>query len=103
MVRRNLIARALKGQGAAAALLTVFVIASCAGREPDGGPTGPLEPPRALTASEQIITHANTGFGLRLLREVNSQEARPNVVISPLSASMALGMTMNGAADSTLE
>ncbi len=57
--------------------------------------------PRALTAAEgEVITRSN-GFGLQLLAEVVSNDARPNIILSPLSASMALGMTLNGAADST--
>ncbi|GAI83744.1 unnamed protein product, partial [marine sediment metagenome] len=38
----------------------------------------------------------------KLFREVVRQEADKNIFISPLSVSMALGMTANGAADSTL-
>ena len=41
-------------------------------------------------------------FGLRLLQAVNPSFTDGNVFLSPLSASVALGMTMTGAAGSTL-
>jgi serpin B len=40
---------------------------------------------------------------LDLFAEVLEGDDRPNVVLSPLSASMALGMTLNGAAGETFE
>lgn len=71
-----------------------------------GDATGPepiTELPRALTASEQaVIRHAN-GFGFELMREVLARDGRDNVVLSPFSASMALGMTLNGAAGGTFD
>jgi serine protease inhibitor len=57
--------------------------------------------PDGLTAHEASISAANTGFGLELLRQIHAGEAEPNLLISPLSASMSLGMTMNGAAGET--
>src|SRR5690606_27982298 len=61
--------------------------------------TGPEDhgPPGQPTVHERVVSDANTAFGLRLLREVLAEESEPNVLLSPLSASMALGMTMNGA------
>jgi serpin B len=53
---------------------------------------------------EQQIAEGSTEFGLSLLREVNERtSADSNVFISPLSASMALGMTATGAAGETLD
>jgi serpin B len=49
------------------------------------------------------VVERSTGFGLELLREVVARDDRPNVVLSPLSASMALGMTLNGAAAGTFD
>ncbi len=64
----------------------------------------PTEPVRPFTTVEQQIAAAATNFGLALLREVNAEEtAKPNVLLSPLSASVALGMTLNGADGSTYE
>jgi serine protease inhibitor len=60
--------------------------------------------PRMLTAQEQHLVSAYNAFGLRMFQEL-VRDASPdsNVFISPLSISMALGMTMNGAAGSTEE
>ncbi|MEX2473209.1 MAG: serpin family protein [Gemmatimonadota bacterium] len=59
--------------------------------------------PRSLSVAEQeVIARSNT-FGLELLRAVVADDERPNVVLSPLSASMALGMTLNGARAGTFD
>jgi serpin B len=74
------------------------------GPEPPGGATEPItELPRALTVSETEIIDRSNAFGFGLARHLAEQESRPNVVLSPLSASMALGMTLNGAAGSTFD
>src|SRR5512140_273070 len=70
---------------------------------PDHAPARIESLPRALTVSEQqVIARSNT-FAFGLLREVYRRESKPNVFISPLSASMALGMTLNGAANATFD
>jgi serpin B len=46
---------------------------------------------------------AANSFGFNLLKQVNGSFADSNVFLSPLSASMALGMTMNGAEGTTFE
>jgi len=86
-----------------AALVAVAAIAS--GCQKRAGPTGPVAPPplAELTLNEQQVSGANTSFGLTLLREILADETEPNVLISPLSASMALGMTMNGAVGDTYD
>lgn len=58
-------------------------------------------PPRALTTLEKRLVDADNRFGLKLFRAVNRAEGEKNVFISPLSVSMALGMTLNGAAGET--
>lgn len=85
--------------------LVVFVIqaASC------GGPTDPSPPkeitdlPRPLTAVEERVIDRSNLFGFELLRRVDEgREAdKPNTILSPLSASMALGMALEGADGST--
>jgi serine protease inhibitor len=58
--------------------------------------------PRALTSSEALVLERSNRFAFGLLREVaRAHEPGDNVFLSPLSASMALGMTMNGAAGET--
>lgn len=68
-------------------------------------PAGPAitELPRALTDSEVEVIHRSTEFGLALMRETVARDERPNVVLSPFSASVALGMTLNGTAGSTFD
>lgn len=56
---------------------------------------------RAFTATELAASSSNTAFGLGLLRGVVPSAGGPNVLISPLSVSMALGMTSNGARGAT--
>jgi serine protease inhibitor len=58
-------------------------------------------PPRPLTSQEQAIVSADNAFGFKLLNTVNQGEAGKNVFISPVSVSMALGMTLNGAVGAT--
>jgi len=59
--------------------------------------------PRALTNGEQAVIGASNAFGFGLLRELDRTRADSNIFMSPLSASMALGMTMNGAAGQTFD
>jgi serine protease inhibitor len=75
-----------------------LVLAGC---ESIAGPG--LEPVRGFSTAEQQVAGANTTFGLGLLRNIHAAESKPNVLISPLSASMALGMAMNGANGATYD
>ncbi len=67
----------------------------------------PVEPVRVevqeLTSLEKNVIQAGNDFSLTLLRELNNQERSENLFISPLSVSIALGMTLNGAAGKTRE
>ncbi len=58
---------------------------------------------RPLTSLEKRLVQSGNEFGFRLFREINKGTPGQNVFISPLSVSMALGMTLNGANGSTLE
>lgn len=93
-----------------AAFLLTAALTAC------GESTPPFEPiaalPRLLTADEQEIIAASNDFGLDLFRRVYTgagpgeppaEEYEPdtNVFLSPLSASMALGMALNGAVGDT--
>lgn len=60
-------------------------------------------PPRELTAAEKRLVESDNNFGLKLFKEIIKEEGDKNVFISPLSVSMALGMTYNGADGSTRE
>ena len=57
-----------------------------------------------LSRSEEVLAEDNMDFAFRLFKQVNSTETqRSNWMISPFSASLALGMMSNGAAGNTLE
>src|SRR5262245_36655046 len=73
------------------------LLAACAS-DPQGPPgDAPRVTPRNFTIQEAKIAGASVNFGLDLCQQISSSESKPNVLVSPLSASMALGMTMNGA------
>lgn len=58
---------------------------------------------RSLTPAETELATSSDNFGLDLFQEVVQQQPDKNIFISPLSVSMALGMTANGASTTTLE
>lgn len=72
----------------------ILLVARCSLTEPE---PDIRQPPRALTADEQSIVRADNQFGLELFRAISAGEPDANTFISPLSVSMALGMTLNGA------
>jgi serine protease inhibitor len=88
------------------AIAAIALVAACASStEPDPNSLRPpLDAlPRALTTGEQRVIGAANEFSFALFRRLS--EARPdsNVFASPLSASMALGMAMNGASGTTYD
>ncbi len=81
-----------------------FALAACSGStEPAPGATvdSLRALPRALTAVETDAIAAGNSFALSLLRESDTRASGANVLLSPLSVSLALGMTMNGATGET--
>ncbi len=58
---------------------------------------------RDLTTSEVKLKESSNQFGIKLFRKIVENEQNKNIFISPLSVSMALGMTYNGADSTTLE
>lgn len=80
--------------------------AACSGAtEPaPAGPSPALDAlPRALTAGEQKVIGSANDFSFSLFRRLGAEAKDSNVFASPLSASMALGMAMNGAAGTTYD
>jgi serine protease inhibitor len=59
--------------------------------------------PRQLTLSEISVRDAANAFSFALWGKVNAAQRDTNLFISPLSASFALGMAMNGAATVTYD
>lgn len=86
----------------AVAAIVALVLGACAENRDPSGPD-PAEPQRPLVSAELAVASASNSFGIGLLQQVSRSEAKPNVLLSPLSASMALGMTMNGARGSTYD
>jgi serine protease inhibitor len=90
----------------ARACALAFMTAACGTTDPAPVPK-PSEPltalPRPLTAAERAVIDGSNAFAFGLLREVSAANQNANVFVSPVSASMALGMTMNGAAGTTLD
>ena len=59
-------------------------------RDPAGAPITSL--PRPLTTAEQSTLTAANDFSFALFRRVSKASTKDNVFISPISASMSLGM-----------
>lgn len=60
-------------------------------------------PIRDLTTAEKSLVQSDNRFGFKLFKKIVEAEADKNIFISPLSVSMALGMTLNGANGATQE
>jgi serpin B len=58
---------------------------------------------RDLTSFEKQLVQSGNVFGIELFKKINEFEQDKNIFISPLSVSMALGMTLNGADGTTFE
>ena len=89
-------------------ILLFLALAGCElpfglGSGSDRAPAEITELPRALSSSELMVRNASNAFGFDLLREIVDGDPDRSHFISPLSASMALGMTMNGADGSTFD
>ena len=74
----------------------VLVAAACSDPGGPGTRTTIDELPRQLTAAEQKLVAGSNAFAFDLIREINKGEPGKNVFVSPLSASVALGMTAPG-------
>lgn len=59
------------------------------------------ELPRPLTAQEKELIGAGNAFSYDIFRKISASESQKNIIISPLSISVALGMALNGSAGET--
>jgi serpin B len=84
-------------------ILSVLLLATACSDSLVGPPEVIEALPRALTADEVSILAGSNAFGFGLLREVdpNRPADEPNTILSPFSASMALGMALEGAEGET--
>jgi serine protease inhibitor len=79
--------------------LAFTLLAAC-----ENNPAPPEAGELNLTKKSLELLEADNAFGLDLFSEVMSEtETGENVMISPLSVALALGMTLNGAATTTRE
>jgi serpin B len=83
--------------------LLVLVATACSdGTGPSRQPPALLtDLPRPLTQAEAGIAQAANQFSFDLLRAAQAADPNATIFLSPLSASMALGMTLNGASGET--
>ena len=82
-------------------LMFVGLALAAAGCSVPVGPEAPPPPEVTLSKQHEQIAEADNRFGLRLFRQLDEDATTPNLFVSPLSLSMALGMTLNGAAGET--
>lgn len=82
-------------------LLIIGMSASCK-KDSNPGKSSMKQVP--LTLKQKQVIDENNAFGFEFFRKVNQFSGNnSNIMVSPLSVSMALGMTRNGARGSTLE
>ena len=88
-------------------LTIVFLIIAVLGFNCEENSTSPDNqndtPAEVNSLTKQAIIESDNTFGLSLLKNVLSEKPDTNVFISPLSVSLALSMTLNGAAGETEE
>jgi serine protease inhibitor len=85
------------------ALLAIAAACSGAPNEPAEARDSLQALPRELSDEERQTIAASNRFAFDLFRSINKRFVDTNVFISPLSASFALGMTLNGADGETFE
>jgi len=81
-------------------LILIMVLIRCSG---DTVVTPGARQQITLSPVDAEIIQANNRFGFELMRRLPEVATDSNVVISPLSISMALGMTLNGADGTTFD
>jgi len=75
-------------------ILMLFISTGCS-QEPD--------PVFDYNLKSAEVIETNNDFGLELLQKVFASEEKPNIMISPASVSIALGMAYNGAETTTMD
>ena len=81
-------------------LLALVSFSACGKPEPEEPPYHEESEPIALTKAEQEINQASNQFGFDIYHKIYSGN---DMLISPLSLSLALSMTANGASGKTAE
>lgn len=82
----------------------IVIISISAACKKDSAPKTPEMKQVQLTVNQKQLIDDNNAFGFEFFRKVNEYSGgTSNLMVSPLSVSMALGMTRNGARGNTLE
>ena len=98
------VGRATRQLGGLIAMAGAVACSSATGpKDGDGRPSAITVLPRPLSATEVKVRDAANDFSFALLGTVTDSQKTDNTFISPLSASFALGMTMNGANGQTYD
>lgn len=84
----------IRNTGIILALLMTFIGSSCQQE---------VDPIFDYNLKSAKVIETNNNFGLELLKTVFSTEEKPNIMISPASVSIALGMTYNGSGTTTMD
>jgi serpin B len=102
---RTVALRSKKRAGfAVLATLAAFGLGAAACSDPSAPATGPItELPRPLSTTEREVLARSNAFAFTLAGELLPEAANENLFYSPLSASMVLGMLLNGADGRTYE
>jgi len=87
----------------AGVLLAAGAACSAPSDESQGPPPLLTQLPRTLSAPEALVIDAGNRFGFDFFQQVRRGAPDSNLFLSPFSAAMALGMTLNGAAGTTLD
>lgn len=81
-------------------LLILFTVLSCEKSKKEGDEFKPVN----LSEKQRMLINSSNEFGFEFYKRVVSlADNNSNFMVSPLSISMALGMTRNGAANATLD
>ncbi len=82
-------------------LTGLLAVAACGTASAPGTPTELTKLPRPLSGAERTVADAGNRFAFSLLARLAAAQRSENVFVSPVSASMALGMLLNGASGET--
>lgn len=84
-------------------LMLTGIFAACQNDEGGFSVTPQLRKDIPLSRAEEKLTDKCIGFAFRFFKQVNeTEQEKANWMVSPLSASLALGMVTNGAGSNTL-
>jgi serine protease inhibitor len=81
-------------------LIMLLMLIQCTKKSPT---SVDQEDPLGTTGYAKGLVESDNKFGIKLFQEIVQEEGDTNIFISPLSVSMALGMTYNGADGATKE